>query len=414
MSHDNGRTGGRLSLLTRRAKIRTLVTLTVFCLALTLSAIFSSSMICYAVSVDGTDLGQVSSRTELMDAIEAAETAASDLLGTECSIAPSVTVTADLGSASGDARTLTDMLLSTVDGIVEGYAITVNGTPVGTLDSQNELNAILSNILDAYSDEYTISASFAQEVAVEYTFISEDLENDPEAIALALSPENGDSPYSLTVLTCDAVETMETIPCSTEYQYDDTRYSDEQELIQAGQDGVLSSMTLVRRENGQEVSSQLARASTITPAVPQIILQGTIPGSRTDSTGSYIWPTEGVLTSDYGYRSVAIGSSNHKGLDIANSIGTPVYAADGGTVIFARYWDGSGYGNLIQIQHDNGDITYYGHLSSIEVSEGDKVAQGDLIGLMGVTGNVSGSHLHFEIRPEGGEPANPLDYLPEQ
>jgi murein DD-endopeptidase MepM/ murein hydrolase activator NlpD len=121
-----------------------------------------------------------------------------------------------------------------------------------------------------------------------------------------------------------------------------------------------------------------------------------------------------MLTSDYGYRSVAVGSSNHKGIDIAGTYGSDVCAADGGTATFAQYWDGSGYGKIIMIEHDNGDVTYYAHLSEILVSAGDKVAQGDVIGKMGNTGNVSGTHLHFEVRPNGGEPVDPLAYLPER
>ncbi|MGM9522637.1 MAG: M23 family metallopeptidase [Oscillospiraceae bacterium] len=404
----------RFSGLTKRAKITALASLTSFCAALVIATVFCSSFICYAVSYDGTALGEVSSRSELIEAIEAAETVASGILGEELSIASSVTVTAGLGTAGGSSDQLTDMLLENVDGIVRKYAITVDGSAVGTLDSSDELSDILDSILDEYSNKDTVSAGFAQDVSVDYIFISEELESDPEKIAQLLSPENSQSPYSLTVLTSDISEVVEAVEYTTEYEFDDEKYSDEEELLQTGKDGAMSVTYLTRRSNGEELSSVVTGSYVLADAIPEKILVGTKPGSRSDSTGTYIWPAEGTLSSDFGYRSVAVGSSNHKGIDIASSSGTPIYAADGGTVIFAQYWTGSGYGNLIEIEHDNGDITYYGHLSSISVSEGDKVAQGDLIGEMGATGNVSGTHLHFEIRPGGGEPANPLNYLPER
>jgi len=146
------------------------------------------------------------------------------------------------------------------------------------------------------------------------------------------------------------------------------------------------------------------------PAQSQIIAEGT---KRRISTGSYICPTTGKFTSGFGKRSSSgIESTNHKGIDIANSTGTSVYAADGGTIYFAG--SGSpygGYGNLIIIEHENGDLTYYGHLSKILVKEGAIVYQGDEIGKMGSTGNSTAPHLHFEYRPGGGEPVDPLTII---
>ena len=159
--------------------------------------------------------------------------------------------------------------------------------------------------------------------------------------------------------------------------------------------------------NGVEtMETQIGETVTV-EMVPEIIEEGSLPGSRTDSKGCYIWPTVGIISSKFGPRTVKIGSSNHQGVDIANDKGTEINAADGGTVIYAQN-SHNGYGNLIKIQHDNGAVTYYGHLSEILVSVGDKVAQGDLIALMGSTGNVSGPHLHFEIRPNGVTPVNPI------
>jgi len=99
----------------------------------------------------------------------------------------------------------------------------------------------------------------------------------------------------------------------------------------------------------------------------------------------------------------------HTGIDLAAPPGTPVYAAATGTVIFAG-WSNWGYGNSIVLAHGD-KLTLYGHLSRINVSCGQKVGGGDPIGAVGSTGNSSGPHLHFEIRPGGGEPVNPVGYL---
>ena len=101
----------------------------------------------------------------------------------------------------------------------------------------------------------------------------------------------------------------------------------------------------------------------------------------------------------------------HQGLDIANSLGTPIVAADGGKVIFAG-WNNYGYGNCVQIDHGNGLVTLYGHmLTTPMVSVGQTVSKGQQIGKMGSTGASTGSHLHFGVQ-KNGTWVNPVNYLP--
>jgi murein DD-endopeptidase MepM/ murein hydrolase activator NlpD len=110
-----------------------------------------------------------------------------------------------------------------------------------------------------------------------------------------------------------------------------------------------------------------------------------------------------------GYQVVRGFSSFHSGIDLAMPAGTTVFAADGGTVIFAG-WSNWGYGNSIVLAHGN-MLTLYGHLSRVSVRCGQRVTGGQPIGAVGSTGQSSGPHLHFEIRPGGGEPVNPAGYL---
>lgn len=130
----------------------------------------------------------------------------------------------------------------------------------------------------------------------------------------------------------------------------------------------------------------------------------------TYSTGKYIAPTSGQITSGFGYRSspTAGASSYHQGIDIAASRGSVVSAADGGRVVYAGY--NGGYGNQIVIQHDDGTQTYYSHLDYISVRKGQSVSQKQYIGNVGSTGISTGPHLDFRVNV-GGQFVDPLKYF---
>jgi murein DD-endopeptidase MepM/ murein hydrolase activator NlpD len=110
-----------------------------------------------------------------------------------------------------------------------------------------------------------------------------------------------------------------------------------------------------------------------------------------------------------GFGEYGLWSHAHTGQDFACPVGTPVHALGDGTIIFAAY-DGA-YGNKIAIQHAGGLVTWYAHLSAFEVKVGEKVKAGQLIGLVGSTGNTTGPHLHLEIRPTADVPVDPLPWL---
>lgn len=133
----------------------------------------------------------------------------------------------------------------------------------------------------------------------------------------------------------------------------------------------------------------------VTPRFRSTIAAGT-PGS-----GQFIWPTSGTITQ--------YPIWYHMALDIANRSLPPIIAADTGTVSFAG-WTSNGYGLHVVIDHGNGFSTLYGHMSRVDVSVGQGVGRGQMIGRLGSTGRSTGPHLHFEIR-KGGALQNPLSYL---
>ena len=135
-----------------------------------------------------------------------------------------------------------------------------------------------------------------------------------------------------------------------------------------------------------------------------VVTKGSVSYVGGSSTGTFIYPTKGVLTSKFGAR----WGRTHSGIDIGVSTGTSVKASADGKVTFSG--TSGAYGKLIIIEHSKTMSTYYAHNSSLLVSVGDTVTQGQQIALSGATGNVTGPHVHFEVRVNG-KAVNPLDYL---
>jgi len=123
-----------------------------------------------------------------------------------------------------------------------------------------------------------------------------------------------------------------------------------------------------------------------------------------------IWPTQGWISSDFGYRiSPFTGRREfHKGLDISGPTGTPIYAPADGQVVFSGK-DG-GYGICVVLDHGHGLKTRYGHLSRYNIEPGQEVERGQLLGHIGNTGRSTGPHLHYEVR-NNGVPVNPMRYI---
>lgn len=183
-------------------------------------------------------------------------------------------------------------------------------------------------------------------------------------------------------------------------------YKGDTEVIQKGVNGrQIITGTLVY-ENGKEVSRDISKKEVLKKSVDKIVLVGTNNKPKWYPTGTYIVPVKNeVITSYFGSRWGRV----HGGLDFGMPIGTPIYASDGGTVSRASYY--AGYGLCIEVTHNNGTFTRYGHCSKVVVNVGDKVAQGEKIGEVGNTGNSTGPHLHFEIHPNGGEYVDPYPYI---
>nr|WP_239534041.1 M23 family metallopeptidase [Thalassobacillus pellis] len=185
----------------------------------------------------------------------------------------------------------------------------------------------------------------------------------------------------------------------------DELYIGESEVKQEGSDGkkeIRYTKTIV---NGEEKETKIIEETIIEDPVEEIILKGTKQKpSRGD--GSFVWPAVGgIITSEMGQR----WGRMHKGIDISGVSDRTIKAADNGVVSEVSYNDGE-YGNRVVIDHNNGYETYYFHLASVSVEDGEVVKAGEKIGVMGSTGNSTGMHLHFEVH-KNGSVKNPLNYV---
>ncbi len=208
----------------------------------------------------------------------------------------------------------------------------------------------------------------------------------------------------LTVKTIEELNYFEDVDYEVKIEEDNSMYKTQKKVKTKGVQGKNEIIAKVVKHNGKIVDEQIMEEKTVEKPVDEIIVKGTKEMPTTVATGAFLLPTRGRITSGYGSR----GGRAHKGIDIAASIGTPITAADGGTVTYVGY--SGAYGNLVIINHNNGYVTKYAHCSKIYVGNGKKVHKGETIATVGATGNARGSHLHFEVL-KNGRHVNPGAYL---
>lgn len=301
-------------------------------------------------------------------------------------------------------------ILESITGKARAFELNISGKNFGYINSAEKVNDVLKLVTDKYIErldiakEDLISADIKCKIDVKETTI--DVANiktqDEISNQIYETSVNEEGLLNIDIKVKETVE--EEIPADTIVVNDDTMYLGqiEEKLGESGKKLVFKEV--VYSNEGVSYSTVLKEQVLAFP-------QNTVihRGSKNPYDYGIAFlsrPTRGgFTTSNYGAR----WESFHKGMDIAGNVGDDVMAAIDGEVTYAQYNDG-GYGNLIMIKHANEMVTYYAHLSNIYVSVGDKVAKGNVIGLVGNTGFSTGPHLHFELRV-GGEPVNPAKYL---
>ncbi|MBQ9393220.1 MAG: peptidoglycan DD-metalloendopeptidase family protein [Oscillospiraceae bacterium] len=355
-------------------------------------------------------------------------------------------------------ETLRQLLIDRLEQVSYGYMLYVDGESVAATTFPGALEELLEQMKIGYITPSTVECSFTEQVEVreEYVprselmnlgYIAEKI-NDVKAGEVRYTVVKGDTYYGvaekfglslsqlmemnpgydpdllrtgdvltvsravpyLTVVDVERQSYVQDLPYQVTYQDDATMYQGDYKVLSSGVYGKADVTANVTYVNGAETGRQIVASVTLTQPIAELQARGTKERPSWFPTGTFRWPCTGTITSYFGGRNTGISgaSTYHEALDIANGTGTPIYAADGGTVIIAGWWGGTGY--TVKIDHGNGFVTIYGHNSSLLVNVGDHVYQGQQIARMGSTGVASGPHCHFGIQLNGTY-VNPLNYL---
>ena len=414
------------------------------------------------MSVDGVPLGTVSDPQVFEDVMDRVEARAATILGYDYEIPSTVSYTFALSERGklSDTGEFETYLFDQIGPVMKSYVLKVDGTFIGAAADRESLDALLDAIKAPYRTENTVSADFTANVVVSHEYTPSDVNQDLDAMLARLTQNtNGQTTYEvqsgdtfmqialdngmtvsemqqlnpeidinriyigqllnvreeipyLSVQTVDSVTYTEAVECPVEQVEDDSMYQGESRVIDPGVPGQALVSANITYVNGREQERDIISTQVLQEATTKVIAVGTKVRPSWYPNGYFIWPVYGRITSYFGYRSIFGSYSYHGGIDIAASYGTGIAAADGGTVTFAGRATGSNwsYGNLVIINHGNGKVTYYGHCSSVLVSAGDHVYQGQTIARVGSTGRSTGNHCHFEVKINGTS-VNPLAYL---
>ncbi len=410
----------------------------------------------YEVIVDGENIGVVTERADVLDAISEAAEDVKRFLGDETEYDKNAVFVRRLISNKDimSKDEIKDALLSNVDTMIECYALTVDGESLFGVSSEEAANWVLAQYKQKYTGEQITDdmvVDFCEEVNVKKTFLHIGMLETPEEALETLSGSstqegtytvnNNDTLWDiarkfdttvehllainpklseniregieikveeavplLSVKSVQTVSLTEPVPYEVEKINDDTIYKDTTVVTQKGKNGEAKVLARVTKVNGIETEKQVIESETVVQPVKQIEKVGTKKRPPTTGSGKFIRPTYGSLSSRYGSR----WGRNHNGIDVAGAYNSDIKAADGGVVTYAGWM--SGYGNYVIINHENGYQTAYGHCASLCVKVGSRVAKGDVIAKMGNTGRSTGTHLHFEVKKNGSY-VNPLTYV---
>ena len=417
----------------------------------------------YQVSVDGVDLGVVSSYKSVERAVERVEARAGSILGREYTLEQNVEFEFQLAQKDElmAVSSVETYLFDQIGEVMKTSVLTVNGKMLGAADDHEALTAMLDSIKAPYVTANTVSAEFVEPVVVtrEYTATTALREiaamrealtaNSMERVDYSVQPGETFSGIAkshgmtmdelqllnpgidinnlmvgqtltlsqavpfLSVKTVDNVTYDGPVAYGVEEVPDDSIYQGYSKVLIPGVEGWATYNADVTSLNGVEQTRVINSTEVHVQPTTQVVAVGTKPRPKTMATGQFQWPLYGRINSSYGSRYIFGSYSFHTGLDIAGSYGASIAAADGGRVTFAGTGSGSywSYGNYVVIDHENGLQTIYAHCSSLCVSTGERVYKGQVIAKVGSTGRATGNHCHFQVKLNG-ETVNPYNYLP--
>ncbi len=286
-------------------------------------------------------------------------------------------------------------------------AVSFNGEEIGFTSADITPKELETLICDLKSTELSESGAEVKSIELEQELTFASTEASKEEIIsgqdLAGAVFRKNPIFKVTLIEREE----KVLEFETVYQKSSSHYEGTSVTKTEGKNGLSSLTYEIVYSGSTQIAKTLVEEKVVSNSQSKVVLVGT--KKSTASTGVYGYPLKSMyVTSSYGGRTLNGKYDFHYGVDLRASTGTSVYASDGGKIIYAGTL--GTYGKLVKIEHDNGDVTYYAHLSSISVKVGDRVYKGQVIAKSGATGNVTGPHLHFELRINGKH-TNPMKYV---
>ncbi len=419
-----------------------------------------SSVINYEYSYNGRRLGIVAEQRDVLEILDLVSEELSQEYGSNITIDPETDITFrpvfSYGKDIDDADTVLKRFTYMGDIQVQSTAIVADGETLAIVDSEKTANEVLDEIKKMFIKK--------DKTKYEYVGFVEDVKLKPKSTILArvnskaaavkkiksggqkeltYTVKGGDTLYGiceklgvslaelkemnpqiddnivlhagdkfvtqkevplLNVKTIEVSSFAESVDYEVVYKESSKYYKNDEVVSVEGSKGKAKVTARITKENGKTVKKVVLEKEIIQEPVDKVIIKGTRKAPPKQGTGAFQRPVNVAVYRGYGMR----WGRMHYGLDYAAPIGTPIHAADGGTVAKVG-WSGA-YGNIVKIDHGGGFVTLYAHCSRMYVSPGDKVFKGQIIGAVGNTGRSTGPHCHFEIFKNGSN-VNPAGYV---
>lgn len=301
-----------------------------------------------------------------------------------------------------------DNLIEASDKFVTGYGLSINGQIIASNEQKSVIEDAIKQAEREIKNKYHCDDTFQSKLVYKFVsgeFLVSDFSWKEEISEKYYELLENNFTYSTTTVKTSKIK----FESKTEVDY--SKAKGYKQVIQKGKVGEVKKYYKNDFINGKLNKTTLVK-TTKTEPIDNITVIG---GKKADCAvfkqeSLFAFPLgkqEYYISSEFGKR----GSGFHHGIDLACKEGSNIYAADSGVVVYAASEeDGSAYGNRMLIRHKNGIETLYAHLSAFAVKKGDKVSQGEFIGLSGNTGNSTGPHLHFEYR-FNGKAVNPKEII---
>ena len=357
----------------------------------------------YEITLDDTVIGYVADPSAAQLASNLLETSIASQFGVNYSFNSELKyhTVLRLPTQTTSAEDMVSTLAHAADDLEIMAVLTVNGQTVGTCATADEVQSTLDQILDSYKTSPDDRAHFVENVNVTMSPAPVEAAISADELAQTLTNQ-----HLLDVEVYSTYEYTEPIPYTVRTVENQDLEPNTVQSIQPGQRGQASVQAATISLNGVQTQQTIVSRTVLTQATEAVVAVGpnVVKGDGI-TTGNFMVPvTNYRFTSAFKYR----GDHWHKGVDLAVSMGSPVYAADGGKVILSKWSDS--YGNYIIIDHGNGLQTLYAHNSALLANVGDTVSKGQQIALSGSTGHSTGPHVHFEIH-QNGVAVDPQLYL---